>query len=174
MSAVSVLVMDCTTIGALPPMVTAPTFTPRDVLREIMPRLYQGHALRHAHHPGTGDFVVPGLLVAVESDPDKAKADDHHGKEAAERAHDGRLPVYRPAVHTHHPQIEDTAPDRRAPRFPAQGAVCGEHHEFKVVFMMEHAHEKADQHEIEQQRDHAYAKARPRQGCRDRRRSRRL
>src|SRR6266404_955054 len=39
MSAVSVLVMDCTTIGALPPMVTAPTFTPRDVLREIMPRI---------------------------------------------------------------------------------------------------------------------------------------
>src|SRR5450755_4583807 len=93
-SAVSVLVMDCTTIGALPPMVTAPTFTPRDVLREIMSQLYQGCALRHAHYHGTGDFVVPGLLVAVENNPDEAKADDHHGEEAAERADDGRLPVY--------------------------------------------------------------------------------
>src|SRR5579862_8644583 len=60
MSAVSVLVMDCTTIGALPPMVTAPTFTPRDVLREIMPRLYQGRALGHPHHHGARDLVVPG------------------------------------------------------------------------------------------------------------------
>jgi len=34
-----VLVMDCTTIGALPPMVTAPTFTPREALREFMPQL---------------------------------------------------------------------------------------------------------------------------------------
>ena len=39
MSAVSVLVIDCTTMGAPPPMVTVPTLTPRDVLREIMARI---------------------------------------------------------------------------------------------------------------------------------------
>src|SRR5271165_4490387 len=39
-SAVSVLVIDCTTIGAAPPMVTAPTLTPMDNLREIMPAFY--------------------------------------------------------------------------------------------------------------------------------------
>ncbi len=40
MSAVSVLVMDCTMMGALPPMVTAPTFTARDFLRELMRLFY--------------------------------------------------------------------------------------------------------------------------------------
>src|ERR1700688_5277014 len=52
MAAVSVLVMDCTTIGALPPMVTAPTFTARDVLRGVIRQLYQGRRLRHPHHDG--------------------------------------------------------------------------------------------------------------------------
>src|SRR5580692_10695855 len=94
MSAVSVLVMDCTTIGALPPMVTAPTCTPREILREIIPQLYQGDALGHADHHGPGDFVVPGLMVRVEGYPEKSKAGHHHGQEAAERAHDGRLPVH--------------------------------------------------------------------------------
>jgi subtilisin family serine protease len=55
--------------------------------------LQQRRTLRSPHHHGTGDFVVPGLLVAVESDPDEAKTDDHHGEEAAERTNDGRLPV---------------------------------------------------------------------------------
>jgi hypothetical protein len=36
MSAVSVLVIDCTTTGAPPPTVTEPTRTLRDVLRDIM------------------------------------------------------------------------------------------------------------------------------------------
>src|SRR3984885_10826338 len=36
MSAVSVLVIDCTTMGALPPTVTLPIFTARDFLRDVM------------------------------------------------------------------------------------------------------------------------------------------
>src|ERR1700727_1157355 len=36
MSAVSVLVIDCTTMGALPPTVTLPIFTAKDFLRDVM------------------------------------------------------------------------------------------------------------------------------------------
>src|ERR1700722_3189717 len=93
MSAVSVLVMDCTTIGALPPMVTAPTFTARDVLRGVIRQLYQGWRLRHPHHHGARDFVVPRLAVAVEGDPDEPQAGHRQGQEAAEGADDRRLPV---------------------------------------------------------------------------------
>jgi hypothetical protein len=46
-SAVSVLVIDCTMMGALPPMVTAPTFTARDLLRECMPLFYLARFVRH-------------------------------------------------------------------------------------------------------------------------------
>src|SRR6202051_4775126 len=84
MSAVSVLVIDCTTIGALPPMITAPTFTARDVLRRLIRQLYQGRRLRHPHHDGARDFVVPRLVVAVEGDPDEPKAGDRQGQKAAE------------------------------------------------------------------------------------------
>src|SRR5450755_2292177 len=40
MSAVSVLVMDCTTMGEAPPMETEPTFTVRECRRDLMPPLY--------------------------------------------------------------------------------------------------------------------------------------
>src|ERR1700690_4214776 len=42
MSAVSVLVMDCTTMGDAPPMETEPTFTVRECRRFLMPALYRG------------------------------------------------------------------------------------------------------------------------------------
>src|ERR1700679_1630031 len=114
-SAVSVLVMDCTTIGALPPMVTAPTFTPRDVLREIMARLYQGGAFRHAHHNRTRDFVVPGLIIGVEGDPNEPQAGHRQGQETAERTDDGGLPVDWPAVQPNDPKGEPDAADGGAP-----------------------------------------------------------
>src|SRR5271155_2095948 len=59
MSAVSVLVIDCTTMGALPPTVTLPIFTARDFLRDVMlpilPRLH-GAVRRHPSRArgGTG------------------------------------------------------------------------------------------------------------------------
>src|ERR1700733_741069 len=40
MSAVSVLVMDCTTMGEAPPMETEPTFAVRECRRDLMPALY--------------------------------------------------------------------------------------------------------------------------------------
>src|SRR5450755_1513540 len=100
-SAVSVLVMDCTTIGALPPMVTAPTFTPRDVLRGIIQQLYQGYAFRHAHDHGTCDFVVPRLIVVVEGDPDESQAGNGQRQEAAQGTDDSRLPVDFPPIQAH-------------------------------------------------------------------------
>src|SRR5271163_768972 len=42
MSAVSVLVIDCTTIGDGPPMETEPTFTTRECRRVLMGALYLG------------------------------------------------------------------------------------------------------------------------------------
>src|SRR3984957_20234413 len=144
-SAVSVLVMDCTTIGDLPPMVTVPTFTPREILREIIPQLYQGDALGHADHHGPGDFVVPGLTVRVEGDPEKSEADHHHGQEAAERPHDGGLPVDHASIQAHDAQIEHDAADGGAAHFPHHCAVRGQHQQLKVVLMTEHAHEKANQ-----------------------------
>src|SRR5580692_8388224 len=137
-SAVSVLVMDCTTIGDLPPMVTVPTFTPREILREIIPQLYQGDALGHADHHGPGDFVVPGLTVRVEGDPEKSEADHHRGQEAAERPHDGA--------------------DGGAAHFPHHGSVGGQHNQFEVVGV-QYAHQNTDQKEIEKQRAHANPKA---------------
>src|SRR6202041_708293 len=92
MSAVSVLVMDCTTIGALPPMVTAPTFTARDVLRGFIRRLYQRRRLRHPYHHGARDFVVPRLAVAVEGDPDKPQPGYRQGQKAAQGTDDRRFP----------------------------------------------------------------------------------
>src|SRR5450432_3896797 len=154
MSAVSVLVMDCTTIGALPPMVTAPTFTPRDVLREIIQRLYQGYAFRHAHDHGTRDFVVPGLIVVVEGNPDESQAGDRQRQEAAQGTDDSGLPVDFPAVQAHDAQIEHDAADGGPANFPHHRAVRGQHQKLKVVLMTEHAHEKANQESIEQQRSH--------------------
>src|SRR5580698_11441787 len=86
MSAVSALVMDWTTIGALPPMVTAPTFTPRDVLREIIHPLYQRDALGHAHHHGACDLVVPGLVGLIEGYPEESQASHRQGQKAAQGA----------------------------------------------------------------------------------------
>src|ERR1700761_1970193 len=43
MSAVSVLVIDWTTIGDVPPMETAPTFTVRECLRDLISALYPEH-----------------------------------------------------------------------------------------------------------------------------------
>src|ERR1700744_5609383 len=40
MSAVSVLVIDCTTMGEVPPMETEPTFTTRECRRNLIPSLY--------------------------------------------------------------------------------------------------------------------------------------
>ena len=57
MSAVSVLVIDCTTIGALPPMVTVPIFTARDFLRDVMGAFYRaagGHPNRARGELKTG------------------------------------------------------------------------------------------------------------------------
>src|SRR5277367_98815 len=130
MSAVSVLVMDCTTIGALPPIVTAPTFTPRDVLREIMPRLYQGRAFGHPYHHRTRDLVVPGLVVAVEGNPDESEAGHRQGQEAAERADDGGLPVHCAAIQPDNLQVENQSADGRALDFPQHGAVHREQHQF--------------------------------------------
>src|ERR1700733_13285002 len=166
-SAVSVLVMDCTTIGDLPPMVTVPTFTPREILPEIIPQLYQGDALGHADHHGPGDFVVPGLTVRVEGDPEKSEADHHHGQEAAERPHDGGLPVDHASIQAHDAQIEHDAADGGAAHFPHHGSVGGQHNQFEVVGV-QYAHQNTDQKEIEKQRAHANPKAGAGECCSDR------
>src|SRR3984957_4367127 len=126
-------------------MVTVPTFTPKDVLREIILELYQGYAFRHAHHHGTCDFVVPGLIVVVEGYPDETQAGNGHGQEAAQGTDDRRLPVDFPAVQAHDAQIEHDAADGGSAHFPHHRAVRGQHQELKVVLMTEHAHEKANQ-----------------------------
>src|ERR1700680_2879347 len=159
MSAVSVLVMDCTTIGALPPIVTAPTFTPRDVLRGVIRELYQGCSFRHSHHHRPRDFVVPGLIIVVECDPNKPKAGDCQRQKTAERADDRRLPVDLSPIQPDDAQIEHDTADGRTPYLPHHRAVGAQQHQFKVR-VMEQAHDKADQDYIEQQRRHANPESR--------------
>src|ERR1700722_3013538 len=70
MSAVSVLVMDCTTMGEAPPMETEPTFTVRECRRDLMGPLYPerragsgGHDLALvARVPECRELDAPGRM----------------------------------------------------------------------------------------------------------------
>src|ERR1700735_1922764 len=125
-SAVSVLVMDCTTIGALRPIVTAPTFTARDVLREIIPQLYQGDALGHAHHHGACNLLMPGLGGLIEGYPEESQSGHRQGQKTAQGADNGRFPVHEPSIQAHDPQIEHDASYGRSAQFPHHGPVDGQ------------------------------------------------
>src|SRR3984893_18037045 len=63
MSAVSVLVIDCTTMGFVPPMETEPTFTARECRRVLMGPLYLGRPHGSGGYSPAHEFAgigVPG------------------------------------------------------------------------------------------------------------------
>ena len=66
-------------------------------------KLHQRLRPRGAHDQRPGDLVVPGLAVFVEDDPQEAEAGDDHRQEAAESAHDRRVPVDLRAVAAYAP-----------------------------------------------------------------------
>src|SRR5258707_2288943 len=62
-SAVSVLVIDCTTMGDAPPMETEPTFTARECRRVLIPALYRaspGGSGGYDQHDAFTRIGVPG------------------------------------------------------------------------------------------------------------------
>src|SRR5450631_3347116 len=95
-SAVSVLVIDCTTIGAVPPTVTEPTLTAMDCRREIIAAVYATASLgvdgktldnaAHVHSIPVSELPARGARVCVP----KGRARRGGAAEDPRRARDSR------------------------------------------------------------------------------------
>src|SRR3954466_15507112 len=65
------------------------------------PVLKQRRTLRDPDDRRAGDFIVPGLLIVGERDPDEAEPGHKEREEAGEPTHDGHTPVDASIVHPH-------------------------------------------------------------------------
>jgi hypothetical protein len=107
--------------------------------------------MRSPYHHGAGNLIVPGLMRMIEGDPEKPQAGHRHRQEAPERADDRRLPIDCAPVQAHDSKIEHRCADGRAAHFPHDGAVCRQRDPiFQVMRGVQHTHDDADEHRIEQ------------------------